>query len=47
MSDATPVVVMPPLGRALTYIWHLLFELADEVPGVWCLIGGQMVALSG
>ena len=47
MSDATPVVVMPPLGRALTYIWHLLFELADEVPGVWCLIGGQMVALHG
>ncbi len=47
MSDAIPVVAMPPLGRALTYIWHLLLDLADEVPGVWCLIGGQMVALHG
>jgi hypothetical protein len=47
MNDAAPVVVMPPLGRALTYIWHLLFDLADEMPGVWCLIGGQMVTLHG
>lgn len=46
MSDSTPVV-MPPVGRALTRVWHLLLELSDELPGVWCLIGGLMVALHG
>jgi hypothetical protein len=38
---------MPPLGRALTSVWHLLFDLCEEAPGVWCLIGGLMVALHG
>jgi hypothetical protein len=46
MSDGAPVV-MPPLGLILTRLWHLLFDLADEVPDVWCLIGGMMVALHG
>ena len=47
MSDSPQVIVLPPLGRALTHVWHLLFDLADELPDVWCLIGGLMVALHG
>jgi len=37
---------MPPLRPALSTLWHLLFDLAEQMPG-WCLIGGQMVALHG
>src|SRR6267154_1243407 len=47
MSDSPQVIVLPPLGRGLTHVWHLLFDLADELPDVWCLIGGLMVALHG
>jgi hypothetical protein len=47
MTDSSPVIVMPPLGPALTRVWHLLLDLADDSPGVWCLIGGLMVALHG
>ena len=38
---------MPPLSAALTTLWHLLFDLAEEMPTGWCLIGGQMVTLHG
>jgi hypothetical protein len=41
------MVRIPPLGPALTALWHLLFELSDRFPGAWCLIGGQMVTLHG
>ncbi len=47
MSDNAPVIVMPPLGQTLSHIWHLLFDLSEHMPGVWCLIGGLMVALHG
>jgi hypothetical protein len=45
-SPARPIV-MPPLGPALTTLWHLLFELSVYMPVNWCLIGGQMVLLHG
>lgn len=47
MSESPPVIVMPPLGQSLTHVWHLLFDLEESLPGVWCLIGGLMVALHG
>ncbi len=47
MSERPPVIVMPPLGRSLTHVWHLLFDLEESLPGAWCLIGGLMVALHG
>jgi hypothetical protein len=40
-------VVMPPLSPALTALWHLLFDLSDQIRRDWCLIGGQMVTLHG
>jgi hypothetical protein len=34
---------MPALSPALTGLWHLLFDLAEQMRTGWCLIGGQMV----
>jgi hypothetical protein len=42
-----PVIDIPDPGYALTCAWHLLFDLAEELPDTWCLIGGMMVALHG
>jgi hypothetical protein len=35
------------LSPALTALWHLLFDLTEQMPTGWCLIGGQMVTLHG
>jgi hypothetical protein len=40
-----PTVVFPPSSAALTFLWQVLFDLADEMPSEWCLVGGQLVAL--
>jgi hypothetical protein len=47
VTSSSSIITMPPLGKALTFLWHLLFDLSDEMPDSWCLIGGQMVALHG
>jgi hypothetical protein len=47
VSDETVLIRLPDLGDTLTRVWHLLFHLSEEVPDVWCLIGGLMVALYG
>ncbi len=47
MSNETAVIHLPDLGETLTRVWHLLFDLSEEIPNVWCLIGGLMVALYG
>lgn len=47
MSPEQRVVEIPDPGYALTCAWHLLFDLAEELPDTWCLIGGLMVALHG
>src|SRR5260221_12165279 len=47
MSNETAVIHLPDLGETLTKAWPLLFDLSEGVPGVWCLIGGLMVALYG
>jgi hypothetical protein len=38
---------MPQLSRALTHVWHLLFDLSQAQPDSWCLVGGLMVMLHG
>lgn len=45
MNTGQPVIDVPDPGHALTCAWHLLFDLAEELPTAWCLIGGMMVAL--
>jgi hypothetical protein len=45
-ADA-PDIRMPVLTETLTAVWHLLFDLAEQLPDTWCLIGGLMVALYG
>ena len=47
MTSRNPGILMPPLSPALTALWHLLFDLTEEMPTGWCLIGGQMVTLHG
>ena len=47
MSNETAVIHLPDLGETLTKVWHLLFDLSEGVPDVWCLIGELMVALYG
>ncbi|GAA1817260.1 hypothetical protein GCM10009835_41560 [Planosporangium flavigriseum] len=47
MTAGSPAIVMPPLSKPLTFLWHLLFDLSEAMPDSWCLIGGQMVALHG
>jgi len=45
-SDGS-IIRMPVLTETLTVVWHLLFDLAEELPETWCLIGGLMVGLYG
>jgi len=45
-ADA-PIIRMPVLTETLTAVWNLLFDLSEELPDNWCLIGGLMVGLFG
>ena len=45
VSTDAPVIRMPVLTETLTAVWHLLFDLSEELPDNWCLIGGLMVGL--
>ena len=47
MTQPTTLIQMPQLGRALTQVWHLLFDLSQAQPDSWCLVGGLMVMLHG
>jgi len=47
MTQEAPLVQMPQLSRALTQVWHLLFDLSQAQPDSWCLVGGLMVMLHG
>lgn len=38
-------VTLPRLAGPLADVWPLLFQLADERPTGWCLVGSQMVIL--
>lgn len=38
-------VVLPPLAPPVDQLWHVVMDLAEELPGAWTLIGGQMVLL--
>jgi hypothetical protein len=41
------MVDLPPLGSLETRLWDALLDIAQQVPGGWTLIGGQMVLLHG
>jgi len=47
MTQEAPLIQMPQLSRALTQVWHLLFDLSQAQPDSWCLVGGLMVMLHG
>jgi hypothetical protein len=40
-------IVVPPLSPALTALWHLLFDLSEQMREGWRLIGGQTVTPHG
>jgi hypothetical protein len=40
-----PSIVMPPLGRPVDELWHVLLDLSATLTVPWTLIGGQMVLL--
>lgn len=39
------MITLPPLGDLETGLWHALLDIAEQMPGDWTLIGGQMVLL--
>jgi hypothetical protein len=46
MTDAVPpLITLPAFAGAAGDSWNGLFDLADELPDGWCLIGGFMVLL--
>ena len=47
VSADAPIIRMPVLTETLTAVWNLLFDLSEELPDNWCLIGGLMVGLFG
>lgn len=38
-------VHLPALAAPVNRLWHVLLDLAEALPGVWTLIGGQLVLL--
>lgn len=40
-----PRVDLPPLAAPVDQLWHVLMDLAEALPRVWTLVGGQMVLL--
>lgn len=38
-------VDLPPLAAPVDQLWHVLMDLAEALPRVWTLVGGQMVLL--
>lgn len=39
------MIVMPAMPAAQEQVWHALFQVADQLPAGWALVGGQMVHL--
>lgn len=44
-ADARPRIALPALPAPVDQLWHVLMDLAQALPGVWTLVGGQMVLL--
>ena len=40
-----PTANLPVLRHTSSSAWHSLFDLAEKVPGNWCLVDGQMAVL--
>ena len=43
MTPTDNEIRIPPLSGARHEVWSALLEIADELPGRWVLVGGQMV----